>query len=110
MAALTWLVEETAELVLHVRLALLQVLLLETRQREQPTVNPAPGCQRGGKAGEMLRAEVHGFWGGEQGPRGEDSHIDELGLPPHQQMLLMDELEPVHQHVVLTALWKPDAH
>lgn len=38
----------------------------------------------------------------------ENSHVDELGLPPNKQVLLVDELEPVHQHVVLTALWKPD--
>ena len=55
--------------------------------------------------------KLYGSWGEEPGAKGsKDSHIDELGLPPNQQMLLVDELEPVHQHVILTALWKPDAH
>lgn len=33
-AALTWLVEKASELILHIRLTLLQVLLLEARRWE----------------------------------------------------------------------------
>lgn len=66
VAALTWLVEKAPEFILHISLALLQVLLLED--------------------------------------------IDELRLPPYQQMLLVNKLEPVHQHVILTTLCKSDAH
>lgn len=69
---------------------------------------PAPGGQRR-EGRKDIHAEVHGFRGSRR-PRGLHSHIDELGLPPHQQMLLVDELEPVHQHVILAALWKPEAH
>lgn len=119
-ATLTWLVKEAPELILYVRLALLQVLLLETGGWVQPGVSPAPPRKprprrpaprtaslphavRGGKAGKISVL-------GSRRPRGLHSHIDELGLPPHQQMLLVDELEPVHQHVILAALWKPEAH
>lgn len=32
------------------------------------------------------------------------SHVDELRLTAHQHVLLMDELEPVHQQAVLGAV------
>ena len=62
---------------------------------------------------KILNSEFCGFRvrGSQAGTEGrQDSHVDELGLPPNQQMLLVDELEPVHQHVILTAFCKPDAH
>lgn len=42
MATLTWLVKKAPELVLYICLALLQILLLETRGWGEATMNPAP--------------------------------------------------------------------
>lgn len=67
VAALTWLVEKAPEFILHISLALLQVLLLEAGGRNKSTVNSAlallPYTMLSGK---ILCAELYRFWGGEQ--------------------------------------------
>lgn len=109
---LTWLVEKAPEFKLHISLPLLQVLLLEAEGWGEEAVNTSAKCS---SAGSAVMAEDGTDSRSPQTPVGsgqgsQDSHINELRLSPHQQMLLVDELEPVHQHVVLTSLWKPEPH
>lgn len=157
----TWLVEEAAQLVLHVRLPLLQVLLLEAAREggtagtrcgapEKQSVipklgatsgrtQPSPDCSRPfwkrccGDFGDLQRVGLEYFWTllsarplspTSPGPPvlaalRQDSpqhrrcplprthtrlHVDELRLVAHQHVLLVDELEPLHQQAVLGAV------
>lgn len=83
----TRLVEKTSQLVLHVSLPLLQILLLCSAQLEQKSQLVSI------KKKKSKVIILH-------------SRVDELRFSPHQQVLLVDESEPVHQQVLLILIWK----
>lgn len=82
----TRLVEKTSQLVLHVSLPLLQILLLCSAQLEQKSQLVSI------KKKKSKVIILH-------------SRVDELRFSPHQQVLLVDESEPVHQQVLLILIW-----
>jgi hypothetical protein len=82
---LTWLVEKAPELVLHISLALLQVLLLEAREWEEVTHENFCPCLPRLPCAVSEEGSGQGWFPAPQipGRGGQDSHVDKLRLTAH---------------------------